>query len=198
MKNETVPSKQRSTEKGGNVFPAFCSILGTLLLVAVILTAVPLTVPRLLGYEIYNVVSGSMAPAIPVGSVILVSPAAPEQVREGDVIAFRSGGAVIAHRVVRSAAADGEFVTKGDANETEDFNTVPYADLLGKVVIHVPVLGELMSLYASPGGKIYALGVAGCGLLFNLLAGAIRERQREALRRRMRREMKNSSGNESD
>ena len=198
MKSETVPSKQRSTRKGGGVLPALCHIIGTLLLVAVILTAVPLTVPRLLGFQIYSVVSGSMAPAIPTGSLILVSPAAPELIREGDVIAFQSGGAVVTHRVVRNMAAYGEYTTKGDANETEDFNTVPYADLLGKVVIHVPVLGELMSLYASPGGKIYALGVAGCGLLFNLLAGAIRERQREALRRRMRREMKNSSGNESD
>ena len=137
-----------------------------------------------------------MAPAIPVGSVILVLPAAPEQVREGDVIAFRSGGAVIAHRVVRSAAADGEFVTKGDANETEDFNTVPYADLVGKVVFHAPVLGELMTLYASPAGKICALSVAGGGLMFNLLAASLRERQREAARRR-RRETQHGGGDET-
>ena len=39
-------------------FPALCSILGTVILLGVIAAFFPLTVPRLMGYEIYEVVSG--------------------------------------------------------------------------------------------------------------------------------------------
>ena len=42
-----------------------CSILGTAILIAVILLMMSLFLPRLVGYKVYNVVSGSMEPAIP-------------------------------------------------------------------------------------------------------------------------------------
>ena len=47
--------------------PALCSVIGTLMLLSVILAAAPLTIPQYMGYEIYNVVSGSMEPAILIG-----------------------------------------------------------------------------------------------------------------------------------
>ncbi len=37
----------------------------------------------------------------------------------------------------------GEFVTKGDANKTEDMNTVPYSNFIGKLVYTIPVLGRI-------------------------------------------------------
>ena len=46
-------------------------ISGNLLLVLVILICVPLTVPRLFGYNIYSVISGSMEPAIKVYDVVI-------------------------------------------------------------------------------------------------------------------------------
>ena len=194
MKAKAMPSKHRSRQKDGNFLPVLCNILGTILLTAVILTALPMTVPRLLGYGIYNVVSGSMAPAIPVGSVILTAPTEPETVREGDVIAFASGGTVVTHRVAHNAVVYREFVTKGDANEQEDVNNVSYDDLIGRVVFHAPVLGALMAVYASPVGKLYALGVAGCGVLFNLLAGAMRARKREERRQQEERRQRREDG----
>jgi signal peptidase I len=52
--------------------PAFCSLIGTLMLLVVIAAALPLTVPNFMGYDVYNVVSGSMEPTIPIGSIIYV------------------------------------------------------------------------------------------------------------------------------
>ena len=132
---------RRSEAKGGNVIPALCSIIGILILCSVIASCLPVTVPRLMGYEIYNVVSGSMEPEIPVGSVIYVKAAAPEEVREGDVIAFWSNGSVVAHRVVKNKMVEGSFVTKGDANAREDMNEADYEALIGRVAAHYPVLG---------------------------------------------------------
>ena len=67
-----------------------CKIFGTVCLVAVILVCLPLTLPRVFWYEIYTVISGSMEPAIPVGSLVYVQPGAPEDAGTDDVIAFYS------------------------------------------------------------------------------------------------------------
>lgn len=169
----------RSGKKGGKALPAFCNILGTLILVAVILSCLPVFVPRLMGYQIFNVVSGSMAPEIPVGSILYVDEVSPTDVKEGDVIAYQSGDSVITHRVVENDVVEGEFTTKGDANASEDLHAIPYNSLVGLVVRHYPYLGFLMSVYTSGMGKVYVIGFAACGAMLNLLAGKIRERRRE-------------------
>ena len=50
-------------KRGGNILPALCSLIGTLLVLVVIIMLLPVTAPRLIGFQVYNVVSGSMAPA---------------------------------------------------------------------------------------------------------------------------------------
>ena len=47
-------------------------IIGTGILLCVIILLIPMSTPRLFGYDMYNVVSGSMEPTIPEGSVIYV------------------------------------------------------------------------------------------------------------------------------
>ena len=77
MTKDDRKTQNRPEKRGGKFIPALCSILGTLILLAVILGALPLALPRLFGYEAYSVVSGSMEPALPVGSVVYVEPADP-------------------------------------------------------------------------------------------------------------------------
>ena len=75
-----------------------CSALGTVLLILLVALCLPLTLPRVMGYDIYTVVSGSMDPAIPTGSLVYIEDAQPEDIEEGDVIAFygaRDSAAVI-------------------------------------------------------------------------------------------------------
>ena len=74
--------------KGGGALALLCNVLGVLLIVAVIALAAPLTVPRLLGFEVYEVVSGSMEPAISTGSAVYAKQVEPTSVTEGDIIAF--------------------------------------------------------------------------------------------------------------
>ena len=173
MRNKTLQSGQRKA-KGGKLVPALCNVVGTFILISVIGTCLPVTAPRLMGYQIYNVVSGSMEPEIPVGSVAYVKDAEPETIETGDVIAFQRGGSVITHRVVKNKKIEGTFTTKGDANEKEDMDEVPYTALIGKVTAHYPVLGGLLELYTSRIGKLYAVCFAACGAMFNILAGRLR------------------------
>ena len=170
--------------------PALCSLIGTLMLLTVILAAAPLTVPQYMGYEIYNVVSGSMEPTIPVGSVIYVKPIDPVDIEKGDIIAFQSGDSVVMHRVTDNKIVEGTFNTKGDANDSEDLNEVPYASLIGIVVRHVPVLGQLLILFGSTFGKICMICFAACGALLNILSGRFSDaiaydREQDELRERL-------------
>ena len=170
-------SSMPSAGKGGKWFPALCSVLGTLILLGIIAAFLPLTVPRFLGYEIYEVVSGSMEPEIPVGSVLYVAPSAPEEIEAGDVIAYRKGDSVVTHRVEENRYVEGEFVTKGDANSWEDLAPVDYASLIGRVECHIPVLGSILTLMAGTAGKVYAAVIAACGVMFHMLAATLRGRR---------------------
>ena len=185
MKNMKTNSTALATPKsgkpkGGKFLPALCGILGTLILLAVIAVSAPLTVPRLLGYEMFEVLTGSMEPEIPVGSVIYVKYVQPELIEEREIVAFfKSEGDVVTHRVVDNHTVERELITKGDANEINDFEPVPYENLIGRVERHVPVVGRFMSLLAGTVGKLYLLCLAACGVMFNMLAGRLRRRNHE-------------------
>lgn len=172
----SASAKNTKKEKGGKVLPALCHILGLVILLSIIAAALALTLPRALGCQIFNVVSGSMEPAIPAGSVVYVKPAEPETIEEGEVIAFVLDGEVVTHRVTENRRVVGEFVTRGDANNTDDFRTVPYEALIGRMVKHIPVLGSLLALFATPAGKIYALLYAACGVMLELLGSQLKRR----------------------
>lgn len=168
----------KRTKKGGVFLPVLCRVLGTVILLGVIALFLPMTAPRLLGYEVYSVVSGSMEPSIPVGSLILVDATAPEDLLEGDVVAFDSGASVITHRVKANHVVEGELITRGDANDAADLEPVRYSAVRGKVVRHWAMLGGLMELLAGPVGKVYAALLIACGVMFHMLAARLWERSK--------------------
>ena len=177
--SKTSSANRRPEKKGGKFFPALCNIIGTLLLLLVIAVSLPLALPRFLGYEAYHVETGSMEPAIPVGSLVYVDPVSPETLEPGDVVAFRSGETVITHRVVENHYFYNELITKGDANAKEDINPVRYDEVVGRVTVHFPVLGRFLSVYTLPVSKVYLLALAACGVMLNVLAGRIRTRHEQ-------------------
>lgn len=157
-----------------------CELIGGILLVAVILCCVPLTLPRLAGLQIFEVVSGSMEPAIPTGSLVYVQETAPEEPETGDIIAFYSSsgsGAVITHRVVQNQTVSGQFITKGDANSQEDMTPVSYDYYLGKVVFTLPRMGALLSEVATAPGRITAVCAVAAAVLFHMTGVRLRKRE---------------------
>lgn len=154
---------------------AFCNIIGIVILAVVIAACVPIAAPRFLGYQAYNIMSGSMEPEIPVGSLVYVKPIAPEDIETDDVIAFSSNDSVVVHRTVENHIVEGEIITKGDANEAEDMAPVAYQSVLGRVERHIPYLGQLMLILGSGIGKVCMLCLAVCGILLNVLGGRLRQ-----------------------
>ena len=179
-KNNNTASGSEIGNSGNNpglliYVPALCSVIGTLMLLVVIAATIPLTVPNFMGYEIFNVVSGSMEPTIPVGSIIYVKEIDPVEIESGDIIAFQSGDSVIMHRVTQNKVVEGTFTTKGDANNGEDMNDVSYDNLIGIVVKHVPILGQLLILFGSTFGRVCMVCFAACGAVLNILGGRFRD-----------------------
>ena len=165
---------KKKARRGGKVTPALCDCLGFLLIILVILLLLPSTVLKYMGYEVFEVVSESMEPALPVNSMVLVKPCDWKEVEAGDIIAYRGGDTVVVHRVVQNRVVEGEFITKGDANEQQDIAPVPYSALAGKVVWHLPILGGMLSILTSMIGKIYLGLLLLCGLLLNILGRRLR------------------------
>ncbi len=143
-------SKKQNDQKGKSPAAAGCSALGIFLLLAVIAVCIPLTLPKLFGYQAYTVISGSMEPEIPVGSLVYIQPSAPE------------------------------LTTKGDANKTKDMNPVSYADFIGTVRASIPLAGHAAQFLAGLPGKITAAGLILCSLLLQAAAAGIERRHASA------------------
>ena len=157
---------------------AVCSALGTFILIVVVLLCLPLTIPRMFGYELYTVVTGSMEPVIPVGSLVYVKDVPPEDVETDDVIAFygaEDSAAVITHRVVSNSVIMGEFITKGDANKTNDMNPVTYGQYIGKVQLTVPMAGTAAEILTGTQGKMLAACAIGAAVILQLAAHILKK-----------------------
>ncbi len=123
-----------------------------------------LLISRLLGYQVYHVVSGSMEPAYGVGELLYVKAVEPEEVAMGDIITFRLEDTTATHRVIGIDTENRLFFTKGDANEAPDEEPVAFDDLLGVTVFHIPGLGYVSGFIQDPPG-LYITIVLGLGLL---------------------------------
>lgn len=170
---DTNQSEKKKRKSGG---AAWCSAAGTILLVLVIVICAPITLPRLFGYHIFTVISGSMEPAISIGSLVYVHETVPEEVKAQETIAFYSAdhtGAIITHRVLENRTVSGEFITKGDANPREDPEPVDYGRLLGKVVLSIPVLGKISAAAATVYGKAAAACLIVLGAVLHVIAGQL-------------------------
>lgn len=154
-----------------------CSMAGTVLLILLVSSCLPLTVPRLFGLRIYSVVSGSMEPAIPTGSLVYIREIDPEDVKAGEVVAFygtQDDAAVITHRVVENRLMMGELITKGDANPADDRTPVDYERLIGRVVRFIPGAGRAAELLTSSFGKALAGGTIAAAVILQVLSGAVK------------------------
>jgi signal peptidase len=113
-----------------------------------------LFLPTVLSGRLAIVRSGSMAPAMPIGSLALILPIRPAEVKVGDIIVFQppahptilNPDVTVSHRVVEVQSDGGlYFTTKGDANEDPDIFPIPATNVQGKVVFNIPRLGYAVS-----------------------------------------------------
>lgn len=147
-----------------------------LLVVAALVVVVVL--PRATHGSALTVLTGSMTPEIPVGSVVVIRPVDTGTLRVGDVVTYQAEPGkpgYITHRIekVDSTTTPTSFVLKGDANRGPDLDPVVPDQIRGEVWFHVPYLGAIRDALHGKGGITlvamlllggYALSQLGAGL----------------------------------
>lgn len=169
-KSSIVASKLRKTLEV--IFFSFVFIL----IPVIAFTIITSRTSALFGFQSFIVVSGSMNPSMPVGSVVYTQKGNPVNI--GDVITFERGNVKITHRVIDITDKSGKSVsslvspipgtpnpaeifykTKGDANNSADSELVPAGKVVGKAFVNMPAIGKISSyLKTLPGFLILIVG----------------------------------------
>lgn len=132
-------------------------LLSAVLVLVAGAAVVLIVLPKLTHGMTLTVLSGSMTPRIPVGSVVLVVPADPETLRVGDVATYQTApgkAEFITHRIVDidTTTTPMSFTFKGDANPGADLEPVPAGAIRGELWFHVPYLGAIRDSLQTGGG----------------------------------------------
>jgi signal peptidase len=145
-----------------------------LLLLVIAAGAVLIVIPKMMGAIPLTVLTQSMQPLLPPGTLIVDQPVKASQIHLGDVVTYQIASGkpdVITHRVVAiSMSNDGKetFTFKGDNNAYADAKAVIPAQIKGRVVYSVPYIG-VVSLWMNGPARAFIVPIA-AGVLF-LFAG---------------------------
>lgn len=149
----------------------FARVWNTLLTIAVVLAAllaIAFAGVRVVGLTPYAVLTGSMEPRFPVGSLVYVHACDPATIEVGDAVAFElSSGTLVTHEVYEVDAEAQQVRTRGIANKDEQGNISPdaapvaWSQVKGVAVGCVPLLGYVNSFVTqAPGIYLTIVAVA--------------------------------------
>ncbi|KQS00698.1 hypothetical protein ASG12_07490 [Williamsia sp. Leaf354] len=154
-----------------------------LFLVGILLAAI--VVPKIAGAQPYTVLTSSMTPKYPPGTLIVVRPVVAADLDIGDVVTYqiRSGEPdVITHRIVGvtfDQQGNRIFTTQGDAVGKPDARPVQRAQIRGELWYSIPYLGYVNNWITGSARLILVYGIA--GVLFGYAAWqfvrSVRERR---------------------
>lgn len=159
-------------KKDNEILPKIINLITTIMVVVVVALAIVLVGFRLVGFDTYVVLSGSMEPVHKTGALIYARDAEPTELMVGDVITFQLADSetIVTHRII-GMEGEGEslqFTTKGDANKVTDPSPVPADRVIGKVTFSIPYMGYVANFIQTPPGLYYAAaaGVILVALMF--------------------------------
>jgi len=132
----------------------------------------PNEVPDFLGIKPFIVVTGSMEGTIDGGDFIVTKVVDPETLEVGDIISYSIDSSVITHRIIEKTEVDGQpaFITKGDANNTEDQEPVTFDQVESIYLFRIAGMGTLAMFMQTPVGMLVFIGVPlCCFILYDLI-----------------------------
>lgn len=124
----------------------------TVILAGTAAAVLAVLLPRVAGAVPYAILSGSMQPTLPAGSLVVVRPVPADRIGVGSVITYQveSGDpTTVTHRVAGVGyTADGRrfLRTRGDANDSVDARPVLPVQVAGTMWYSVPLLGYAPAL----------------------------------------------------
>ena len=159
-------------EKIGRIIYIALLVIVIIFASLVIISAIPF--PK--GLRMYIVRSGSMAPAIKSGDLIFSKKQDTYSI--GDIITYIPRGESkniesITHRIID--LKDSNFITKGDANPSEDSESVTPKQVKGRYVFRVPFFGYLVAFAKTTPGFIFLIIIPGTIIIYSEIQNIILE-----------------------
>lgn len=104
---------------------------------------------NIFGYKALVVTSGSMAPTLEIGDLIIIKKVPEADIKKEDIITFMEEKYVVTHRVVDIINQDGELLyqTKGDSNNAKDADLVKNSQIQGVYKFKIKKIGNVI-IYA--------------------------------------------------
>ncbi len=189
----TTSTEKTNTREKGVMHYIGLGIGGALVLFVVALAVILIGIPKVAGATPLTVLTGSMEPRYPPGTLIYVLPVKTANIRIGDVITYqiKSGQpAVISHRVIAiNNPADGKrtFILKGDNNSAADIAPVVPGQVQGRLWYAVPMVGWVNSAINGANRTWYVDVIAGLLMayaLFMVVSGLVAAIKKRATAKR--------------
>lgn len=165
-----------------------------LLFIAGVVTLSMFDIPG--GFKLYTVQSGSMEPTIKTHSLIISKPS--ENYQIGDVITFKSlkdksvknPKVTTTHRIIEKKDENGKisFITKGDANNVADLESVSSDLILGKTIFVLPFLGFPVSFAKTQNGLIILIVIPATLIVYSELL-SIKNEVKKLIQERKKRKL---------
>lgn len=136
--------------RAGSALLTVSAVLGTVCLLSTL-------VAPMVGVRPLIFTSGSMAPAIPAGSLALAKVTDADDLEVGDVVTVPLRGSFVTHRIVSVTHAPGKatLILRGDGNKTVDADAYAVTSV-PRTFVSIPVLGSVVAWFTHPPG-IYVL-----------------------------------------
>lgn len=143
-------------------------------------------------YQVFIVQSGSMEPAIKTGSLIFTKKSPEYEV--GDIVTkkMEDEEETITHRIIEKLE-NGNFITKGDANNARDKEEVKKEDIIGKTYLTIPYLGYPVAYAQTSQGFIFLIVIPATILIYEELRKIKKEISKSLRKRKQSKEEKVSS-----
>ena len=159
-------SKETKTKTGG-IVSAVILVLAVVLAMVVCIQVLTRGYVTIAGNSLFRVVTGSMEPTMPVGSILICRDTPIDDIREGDIVCFRSMGSagvgkIITHRVVavlQNGDGDTLLETRGGANLSADGNYVQADNLIGRVVWYAGQESKVLTFITSRFGFLSCIAI---------------------------------------
>lgn len=123
----------------------------------------PDEIPTVMGYAPMAVITESMTTskkdAIRAGDLVVAKKTDVDKLKIGDIIMFKNNKTAVIHRIAGYDEETKSFITKGDANNTEDLDPVPKNNIIGQYMFRVPRVGEYILFSKTPLGMLLCIGI---------------------------------------
>ena len=168
-----------------NLLKGLYIIVGTFFLVILITNVILIVkgslnekeVPTIFGVAPMAVLTDSMKTndndSIKSGDLIFAKKVDTNTLKKGDIILFYSRGSTVIHRII-GQTKEKEFITKGDANSSEDIDPVAKTRIVGKYIGRLPFVGRVVLFSKTPLGMLCFIGLP---LLFIWVVNILSKRQ---------------------